>query len=80
MEKEKTKIKKSTKRGDRENFAWHEFRTMRKFAPWCEFSSFCSSSAPDFKSVKLVLARIHRAWIDSTNLALKACKNYKINH
>ena len=41
---------------------------------------FCSSSAPDFKSVKLVLARIRRAWIDSTNLALKACKNYKISH
>ena len=41
---------------------------------------FCSSSASDFKSVKLILTRILRGWINSTNLALIACKNYKISH
>ena len=41
---------------------------------------FCSSFAPDFKSVKLVLTQILCGWIDSTNLALIACKNYKFSH
>ena len=64
------------------------------FAPRCEIFAqgcekirsphllffFYSSSAPDFKSIKLVLDRTRRAWIDSTNLALKAYKNYKISH
>ena len=68
-----------------------KIRTSEKFSHQCEIFTqgceklrfvlllllFCSSSALDFKSVKLVLARIHHAWIDSTNLALKPCKNYK---
>ena len=77
-----------------QNMGGRKFRTGENFARGCEifaqgcekirsayllFSS-CSSSAFDFKSVKLVLSRIGRAWIDSTNLALIACKNYKISH
>ena len=41
---------------------------------------FCSSSAFDFKFVKLVLTRILYAWVDPTTLTLIACKNYKISH
>ena len=36
---------------------------------------FCSSSAYDFESVKLVLTQILYAWVDPTNLILIACKN-----
>ena len=83
MAKGENKIKKSTK-GEREHFARHQFRTSAKIshrdAKNFVLFFFCSSYAPDFKFVKLALARIHRAWIDSTNLALKACKNYKISH
>ena len=60
-----------------QNMGGRKFRKVRNFA--LMFLS-CSSSASDFKSVKLVLTRIRRAWIDSTNLALIAFKNYKINH
>ena len=86
MVKGENKIKKSTK--GRENIS-HDinFAPVRNFAQGCEkpryvllLVFFYSSYALDFKSVKLVLARIHRAWIDSTNLALKAFKNYKISH
>ena len=93
MAKRENKTKKSTK-GERENFAWatisHQCENSHQceiFAQGCEklrsahlLFFFCSSFALDFKSVKLVLARIRCAWIDSTNSALKACKNYKISH
>ena len=50
------------------------------FAHGCEiFASvlfFWSTFPFDFKSVKLFLTRILYAWVDSTNLALIACKNY----
>ena len=90
--KRRKQNKKVNKKGERtfrmtSNFALvRKFALVRNFAQGCEkprsvlLLLFCSSSAPDFNSIKLVLARIHRAWIDSTNLALKACKNYKISH
>ena len=96
LKKELNKEGKSGKRRKQNqnvNKRERTFRTTSNFAPVRNFAQGCkkpryvlllvlfySSSALDFKSVKLVLARIHRAWIDSTNLALKACKNYKISH
>ena len=83
--KNRKQNQKVNKRGEKISHG-HQFRTSANFShQGAKFSHrdaknfiqliFCSSSAPDFKSIKLVLARIRRAWIDSTNLALKAYKN-----
>ena len=41
---------------------------------------FWSTFPSNLKYVKLVLTQIVYAWVDQTNLALIACKNYKISH
>ena len=93
MEKGGKTIKKSQQeRGDlahhfctSANFcASANFRIVRNFAPWCEISCtvplsfiFCSYSAPLLLICRTSFDSDSLSLVDSANLALKACKNYK---
>ena len=58
----------------------HWAKISHKGAKFLLLLFFWSTFPSDFKSVKLVLTRILYAWVDPKNLALLACKNYKISH
>ena len=68
------------------NFAMHSnFRYIAKIrydSKDSEFSNVAKFWHCSLATVPLLLTatRILHAWNDSTNLALKACKNCKINH
>ena len=76
----KNNKKSQQERGD---FA-HHFRIVRKFAPWCEISYtvplsflFCSCFAPVLLICRASFDSDSLCLVDSANLALKGCKNYK---
>ena len=75
--------KRGVKKNQKSKNAGENFALGEIFAQGCEIASvlfFFSSFPYDFRSAKLGSTQILHAWAHSKNLALIACKNYKISH